>query len=237
MNNRAVVITLLSFFVCVSSRADVTYNVSLNTAALIGDVAGPFSVAFQLTDGSFFGDGNNTVQIDNFQFGGGEAVPDTAVTLGNAVGDLSSSVTLNDSSFLNFLIQQFTPGDVLSFAVNATANVDSGGGVDQFTFSILDNTGQEIPTEGGALARFFDVFLAINFDGPSPTIQTFESDPSQTPGGGGSPIITGMPQVALVPEPDLSPLILSLAAVLILRRLVAFRPKVRQPPEPTTQTS
>jgi hypothetical protein len=200
MKNTRLLIAVLSCFTCQLGQADVVYDVALNTVGLIGHPAGPFSVAFQLTDGSFVGDGNNTVGISNFQFGGG-GVSGSAVTLGNVTGDLTSSVTLTDSTFLNYLIQQFTPGNVLSFTVSATTNTDSGGAVDDFSFSILDSFGQQLPTRGGLIAPFFDVFIDISFDSSTPTVQTFASDPSRTPGGGGAPISTGTPQVTTVPEP------------------------------------
>src|ERR1035437_245012 len=88
-------------FFCLSYNlgwAGVVYDVALNTTGLVGHPAGPFSVAFQLTDGSFVGDENNTVVINNFQFGGG-GVSGSATTLGSISGDLSSSVTLTDGTF------------------------------------------------------------------------------------------------------------------------------------------
>src|SRR6185312_13251794 len=100
-------------------------EVTLNTAPLIGDTAGPFSLVFQLTDGSGIGDGNNTVTISNFQFGSG-GPSGSPTTFGGVSGDVGSTVTLVDSSFLNYLIQPFTPGTTLEFTVTTTNNVDSG---------------------------------------------------------------------------------------------------------------
>ena len=213
---------ILTLFVCRFADADVTYDVDLNTTGLIGDSAGPFSAAFQLTDGSFLGDGNNTVSITNFAFGGG-GVSGPAATLGTVTGDLNSSVTLADGTFLNYLIQPFNPGISLSFTISATTNTDTSGGVDQFSFSILDSTGQQIPTEGGLLAPYFDVFLAIEFDSANPTIETFASDSAEAPAGGGPAIITGMPQAVLVPEPNLTPLVLSLVGLVILGRSLNYK--------------
>jgi hypothetical protein len=70
-------------------------------------------LAFQLTDGSLVGDGNNTVVIGNSQFDGG-GVSGTAMILGDVADDLTSSVMLIDNTLLNYLIQQFTPGNALS---------------------------------------------------------------------------------------------------------------------------
>ncbi len=54
-----------------AARADAIYNVSLDTSSLIGNAAGPFSLDFQFNDGSGTNDGNNTVTLTNFAFGGG----------------------------------------------------------------------------------------------------------------------------------------------------------------------
>src|SRR4051794_35003845 len=80
--------------------AGTIYDVSLNTAALIGHAAGPFSVAFQLTDGNGVGDANNVAIIDNLQFGSGGPLG-LPLRVGGAVGDLWSTVVLVDSGFPN----------------------------------------------------------------------------------------------------------------------------------------
>src|SRR5579864_8228359 len=89
-----------------------TLNITLDTTPLTlppGSSTAPFSVFFQLTDGSGTNDGNNTVTLTNFAFGGGSATPGTTL-FGGAVGDLGSSVVLTDNSFLNSFTQGFTPG-------------------------------------------------------------------------------------------------------------------------------
>ena len=201
------------------SYADLTYDVSLDAAPLIGDPAGPFSLAFQITDGSFLGDGNNTVTVSNLNLGSG-SLGGVALAVGGVTGDLGSSMALTDSSFLSFAIQQFTPGDVLRFTLDATTNLDAGGGVDQFTFSILDSSGQQIPTGGGLLSPFFDVFTAINFDSSSsPSIQTFASDPTRTPAGGGPAIVIGAPEVtSAVPEPRSGSLLIAAIACIVVTK-------------------
>lgn len=124
-----------------------------------------------------------------------------------------------DSSFLNYLIQPFTPGTTLEFTVTTTNNVDAGGIPDGFAFSISDKTGQSIPTDAGPFA---DMFLTIVFDSAPPTVQTFASDPTRLPAGGGGPITIGAPTViSTVPEPSSIITLLSGAALLwmlILRR-------------------
>src|SRR5437879_5426013 len=100
------------------------YTVSLNTAMLQGHPASPFSIAFQLTDGSATGDSNNTITISAFNFGGGNA-SGSPNTLGGVTGSLNTKVALTDSLFLNYFIQPFTPGTQLSFQVSATNNIDA----------------------------------------------------------------------------------------------------------------
>ncbi len=192
-------------------RADVLDIITLNTAPLVGDSAGPFSIAFELIDGSGTGDGNNTATLSDFQFGGG-GPSGTPVVFGGTSGDLSSTVTLTDSSFLNFFIQQFTAGDSLSFHLRLTTNVDAGPTPDGFSFSILDNTDTEIPTQGGP---FFDVFLNVDINSSTPTIETFASDPTLTPAAGGPPIDIAAPQVTPVPEPGTWILIGSASFILL----------------------
>jgi hypothetical protein len=164
-------------------------NVSLDTSLLIGDSSGPFSIGFELADGSGTGDGNNAVAISNFLFGSGGATGAPS-TFGSAGGDLSSSVLLTDLSVFNVFTQTFLPGSALSFTVNFTNNIDSGS-PDEFIFAILDNTQTPIPTTGGI------ALLEIDFDSASPTVQTFAGDPTQYMG-------TGEPGIAL-PDPVLTP--------------------------------
>src|SRR5262245_43890975 len=83
-----------------SIRADVIYDVSLNTAPLIGHPAGPFALELQFNDGNATGDGNNTALVSDFIFGAGSPTGTPSV-LGGVTGDLSSSVAMTDSSFFN----------------------------------------------------------------------------------------------------------------------------------------
>jgi hypothetical protein len=200
-------------------RADISDTVTLGTAPLIGDVAGPFSLYFQFTDGSGTGDGNNTVTLSDIQFGTGGGPSGAPSTFGGVSGDLSSQVVLTDSSFFNYFEQGFTPGDELSFTLDSTTNVDAGPIPDAFSFEILDSTGFPIPTTDP-----FSQLLGFNIDSPGHTIQTFATDPTQTPVAGGPPIDMSAPQVtptgtttAVVPEPS------SLALVAVWFVGLAFR--------------
>ncbi len=164
-----------------------TFAVTLNTSGLVGNVNGPFSLAFVFTDGSGLGDANNTILLSGFTFGGGSAgAIDPSLSGGGESGSLSTGVSLTDSSFFNAFVSAFTPGSALSFTLAMTTNVDAGGTPDQFSFSILDSSGFTINTQDPTGANSL---LTVNIDSASPTIQTFASD------------FTPAPTAAVVPEP------------------------------------
>jgi hypothetical protein len=154
----------------------IDFTVTLDTTALVGQ--GGLDLDFQLTDGSGTGDANNTVTLNNFHFGAGSwAGP--------------ASISLTDSSFIVSSTQGFTPGNILSFKVSMTTQVDAGGTPDMFSFAILKSAA-EIPTTdlgGGA-------FLSVNIDSMNPQIQTFRSDLKQTA------FDIAAPAIAAVPEPS-----------------------------------
>src|SRR5688572_15958379 len=93
LHRMAFVLTLVWMVSGSVARGD-SYLVTLNTSSLIGNPNGPFVVSFQLTDGSFAGDGNNTVTLSAFDFGGGTP---GAVLASNVTGDLSSAIVLTDT--------------------------------------------------------------------------------------------------------------------------------------------
>jgi hypothetical protein len=202
----AVALAMISGMALVpSAHADEIFTVTLNTtplSTLPGSGAGPFYLFFQLTDGSGTNDGNNTATLSLFNFGGGTAI-DPPFTLGNASGDLNSTVILNDSTFSNFFAQAFNPGGSLSFDVDLTTNIDQGGTPDAFAFSILDSEAYSIPTLDPSGA---DTLLTINIDSADPTILTYGTDSSQnTLFGNGPAIMMDAPVIGTpatpVPEP------------------------------------
>ena len=205
---------LAAVTVAAPARAQLNFSVSLNTASLVGNAAGPFTIDFQLTDGSGTDDANNSVTISNFAFGGGGAVG-TSSLLGGAAGSLSAGVSLTDSSFLNEFDQVFTPGSLLSFDVSMTTNVDAGLTPDEFSFAILDSTGSEIPT----FDTVGDAFLTVDIDSVNPPVVVYASDPSRplaaTPTAPG--VTTGIPNVTFAgptqaPEPGTLPLLAAAGA-------------------------
>jgi hypothetical protein len=189
--------------VSVARAQSVTYQFSVNTSTLVGNTSAPFSLDFQLTDGSGNNDGNNTATLSNFSFGGGGAPFGSANLSGNASGSLAAGVTLTDSVFFNEFYQSFTPGTTLSFDLTLTTHVDGGGTPDAFSFSILDNNTLSIPTTMSG-----DFLLFANIDSASPVVQI----------GNGRDAFGGV-SVAAVPEPGTVTLAgLGLAAVVVLRR-------------------
>jgi hypothetical protein len=190
-----------------SAHADLVVDVTLNTAPLTtapATSAGPFSLAFQLVQGSQAN--NNTATISNFLFGAGGSPGSgcpavlAPCTFGGASGDISSRVSLNTSNAFNALVETFTPGSSLSFLLDLTTNVNAGGTPDAFAFSILDSSGSSIPTLDSTGA---DTLLTINIDSDNPAILTYTTDPSLATLGGSGPSLTmDAPVVsAAVPEP------------------------------------
>jgi hypothetical protein len=172
----------------VVSHAQMAYQVWVDTHSLIANPAAPFSLDFQLNDGSGFGDSNNSATISNIQFGGGSAFG-SATTTGNAMGSLSSSVALTDTDpRLNEFYQGFTPGSWLSFKVTLSTHVDSGVTPDVFSFSILDSNLFNLPTTSFGT----DTFLEVNIDSATPTIATFAS----AEGSIAAPFATAVPEAS-----------------------------------------
>jgi len=181
-------LVLLTFASWHAARANtIDAAVSLDTSLLIGSAAGPFELAFILTDGSGTSDANNTITLSNFAFGGGSAgATDNTLSGGGESGSLLSGVSLIDSSFFNVFASSFTPGNTLSFLLSLTTNVDAAA-PDQFSFILLQGDGSAVNTSDSSGANSL---LTVNIDSSSPSIATFASD--LTP----APIIS-----ATVPEP------------------------------------
>ena len=152
-----------------SARADFLFDVSLDTSSLVANPAnGPYSIDFTLIDGSGTNDGNNSVLIGGFTYGGGNPTGSPSTT-GSASGSLGlGSVALSDQSFFNDFNQTFNPGGMLTFQVSLTTNVEATP--DTFAFAILDGTGATLATNdplGG------DALFRVTFDGNPPTIDTY----------------------------------------------------------------
>lgn len=185
-------------------RAQLRLDVELDTTPLSG-LTEPFSLAFQLIDGSGTGNTNNTVILHNFQFGVGGSTAGNPSLFGGATGDLSSSVTLLDSFFISEFTEGFTPGSALRFRVDLTTNPEVGAPNDQFTFSLLEGL-TALPTTGPGNAL-------LTVDLGSATVQTFGADPAL------SNIALGAPVVQVIPEPSTAALLSAgLVGLVALRR-------------------
>ena len=202
-------------------RADLMFEVSLDTSGLMGHPAGPFYIDFQLNDGSGNFSKVNTAKISNFS---GAGLTGTPHLFGNATGSLAAAGTLtlkDDAALINEFYQAFTPGRLVSFHVSLTTNVD-GPIPDAFSFSILDNLLSPIPT-----TNFANAFLFVNINwaiATQPDLRNsiFAGDPARLPTAGGGIISIGMPQVTgipVVPETGsaISMLLIALAAVCCFR--------------------
>ena len=184
---------------CRTASASVIYNVTLNTAPLVGHLAGPFYLSLAFTDGSGVDDANNTVTLSNINFGGGSALGNPLV-FGGANGSLETGVAITDSSFFSLFSEQFAPGLHLSFTLGLTLNDDAGGTPDRFTFFVLDSSGVPLPT----LAPSGDYFFGVDLHSTGLTFDAYGSDPSRAPTVGNplsisGPIITSLNSV---PEPS-----------------------------------
>jgi hypothetical protein len=115
------------------------------------------------------GTGANTATLSSISLSAGVAgsvdSANAAGTGANAGNNLSSSISLSDSSnFLNVFPQFFVAGSQLSFVLDLTTNVVSPN-PDQFSLAILDSSGNPIPTSD---PTGFNNLLTINIDSPSP---------------------------------------------------------------------
>ena len=171
------------------ASADIQFRVKLNTSSLTAKPSGPFTLGFQLNDGSGTGDANNWATISNISFGGGSATGGTAFGIGGASGDLGSSVALIDSDpLLNDFTQGFTPGSWLSFDVSLSTHVDSGFTPDEFSFAILDNNFFNLPTTSLGT----DTFVQVAIDSANPTVLTAAS----LDGAISAPSVTPVPEAS-----------------------------------------
>ena len=104
----------IGFLVCAliglskTATAD-TYEISLDTAPLLGHPAGPFVFFLAFADGSGIGDGNNTVPVGAPSFSGGSSLG-SPIVFGGASGALESGVSITDTSVVSFFEEGFNPG-------------------------------------------------------------------------------------------------------------------------------
>jgi hypothetical protein len=174
----AVAVGCLAALLQAASNAETaTLQVRINTTSLINHVAGPFSLAFVLTDGSGIQDGKSTATISNLNFGSGGPLG-SSVSFGGATGDLRTSVTITNTSVLNVFSESFSPGKEVSFDL-----LLSGGRpvIDAFpsrlAIFILDRSGTPLPT----LAPVGNYLLGVDLTPEDPIGQGFGSNPTTPP--------------------------------------------------------
>lgn len=127
---------LLLTAAAMSAKADSSFDVSLNTSSL----SGTQMLAFGLVSGG--GGVDNTVTLSDFAFGGGSAVPPASdLGTGGVSGDLSGTITMDDSSpnLTVLFAEEFDPGSSLSFLLNTTNNF-AGTTPDAFAMYVCDTS-------------------------------------------------------------------------------------------------
>ncbi|HEY6826370.1 MAG TPA: hypothetical protein VI259_05915 [Gemmatimonadaceae bacterium] len=153
-----------------------TGSVQLDTSLL----ANPFEIAFVLTDGSGTDDGNTTVTLDNFAFGGGSAgAVDATLTSGDVSGTLGSGFSMRDSSFIGIIAAAFTPGTALSFDFLVDWTPEVVDAPDLFAFVLLGIDGTPIATTDPSGA---DALMTIESGvTPTPLVRTYTGDLTPAP--------------------------------------------------------
>ena len=196
-----------------TARADVI-QIAVDTSSLAGNASGPFSLDFQLNDGSGNLAGPNTATLSNFVFTG-RGPTGSATLSGGVTGSLSSSVTLNDSAnVFNEFYQGFSAGTTrISFTANLTTNIDPGLTPDAFSIAILNSSLANIRTNDPSNG---DTLLLLNIDKrvlAGSDLQTFTST---SPAG-----VTV--SAASVPEPNSFGLLLTMFVVSLGSHLYRLR--------------
>jgi hypothetical protein len=171
---RAVIaVTLLSMSAS-AARADISYDVTIDTTSLLG--GGAYAVDFNLP-GS--GNGNNTALISNFLVDGGAPIlgADGSFdsTIGVSVfGSLSTTLSISDNGFFNDFFQEFTPGSQLSFHLDLTTVAEAPP--DTFSFSILNEpvtppVASPVPTTDPS---GFNSLVFVQIDSSNPTVNQYQ---------------------------------------------------------------
>ena len=184
---------MFAFLAAQAAATPFTGSVQLDTSLL----AGPFEIAFVLTDGSGSNDGNTTVTLDSFAFGGGSAGGvDASLTTGDVSGSLDTGLSLRDSAFIGIIASTFTPGTALSFDFQIDWTPEVGGTPDLLAFVLLGIDGTPIGTTDPSGA---DALMTIETGVTStPLVRTFTGDLTPAP-----PVVTSS-----VPEPGTIPMLL-----------------------------
>lgn len=175
--------------------ADETVNVSINTSSL--PMTPGSEIYFDFTDGSGIGDSDNSVTISGISLGGGTAGAIDTSSLGitgGESGNLTSGVTLIDSSPFNQFAQFFTAGTALSFVMDLTTNVGPSSIPDEFSLFIYDPNGNPLATTSDPSG--FDSLLIVNINSASPAVDNYDT----------SLVTATVTTTVVTPEPSTLPL-------------------------------
>jgi hypothetical protein len=172
-----------------SSRAEtLSFHVAVDTSSLVSSLNGPFSLDFQLNG---LGPLTNAVTLGNFNFTGG--APSGSPSLnGNAAGDLSSTVSLNDvGSAFNEFFEGFAAGTTeIQFDESITENVNAGT-PDEFAMAILDGNVLNIPTTSPDGA---DSLMELTVTQSNLAISNIQTFTSTDPDAGVTVTVTATPE-------------------------------------------
>jgi hypothetical protein len=182
------------------ASAQLLYHVAVDTSDLTASSA--YYAEFTLSDGTVVSSGvpstNNSVLLSAFTLGGG-ALGAVLPPIGDASGNMNSSITLadGDPGGIADFAQGFEPGSALNFNVDMTTVVNSGGVPDVFTMYLLDSNLNQLTTN--APADTPNAFIRVNLTSSTLTIgdvQAYGNTTVPVPppvitniggGGGGAP--------------------------------------------------
>ena len=189
-------------------RADLQFAVTIsNPQALNGNsfgAGGPYALDFTLAGGA----NTNTATVGSFNLGGGSANSSTISTTGGASGTIAPTggVTVTDDASINpsagafnDFNEVFTPGSSsVTFDVDLTTSFVSGT-PDRFTVSILDQSGNPIPTTDTGNSDEY-ALVGVDITGPSMTVGSVST---YSAGAGAGAIIASVAPLGppAVPEP------------------------------------
>jgi hypothetical protein len=183
-----------------------SFSVNLDTAPL----SGTQTIAFSLTDGDGISD--NSIQLTNFSFGGGNALGVPAYQGTGLSGSLTAGITLTDTTFVNLFSQQFTAGSSLSFTLNTT-NEFAGGAPDGFLMYLCDASFTTCYSDDPLTDSL--LFLSLTGDPLTTSSLALQSASAQ---GLDAPTVTSVPE----PRVSFTVLALGLGGVLLRSRKPKF---------------
>ncbi|MFI4890387.1 MAG: NF038129 family PEP-CTERM protein [Steroidobacterales bacterium] len=206
----AAIASCLVIVVQSTARADSIYDVSINTASLVGTGS---TLTFDFISGG--GTQLNSATISDFATNG--TLVSGGVNSGSVSGALPGTVTLTNAAFFNEIQQGITLGSTISFQVDLTTSAPSSGSLpDTLSFFLLDSTATTslIPTTDPTGA---DSLVTAQVDGSPTGILDIFSGSSPSGGvtvtaGGGS---TAAPEIDA--STAMSALTLLLGGLAVLR--------------------